>query len=192
MESIWNPIIYVRFTRLDQGQKVAYISTFLGSLFELLKRCQRVVNRSSTFINHLSAICWHWTAVRQLSDGAICKRVASFTVQAACDVLTDLSSYISNVFMTWKHHAPWQKQMQKCWGSVTLHTAIYIYIYICFIYSLYMFIFYNIIYASWTFQVCIESIGMPIVFNSKKEKQWQQHQSHAESLGPSPNLSALP
>ena len=116
---------YTRFTRLDQGQKVAYISTFLSSLFELLKGRQQV--------NHLSAICRHRkadTAVRQLGDGAVCKRVASFTVQAACDVLTNLSGYVPNVFMTWKHHAPWQKQMQKCWGFMTLHTVIYVTYYI--------------------------------------------------------------
>ena len=151
-----------------EGRLHQHFSRFALWTPQALSTCrQQVINIHQPFVGHLLALNSCETAQRQLSDGAICKRVASFTVQAACDVLTDLSSYISNVFMTWKHHAPWQKQMQKCWGSVTLHTAIYIYI--CFIYSLYMFIFYNIIYASWTFQVCIESIGMPIVFNSKKE-----------------------
>lgn len=172
MESIWNPIIYVRFTRLDQGQKVAYISTFLGSLFELLKRCQRVVNRSSTFINHLSAICWHWTAVRQLSDSWATERFAN-VLPLSQYRLHVMSSPISPAIFrmySWPG-STMLRDRNRCKSAEVpwLSTQQFIYIYICFIYSLYMFIFYNIIYASWTFQVCIESIGMPIVFNSKKE-----------------------
>lgn len=134
-----------------------------------------VVNVSSTGHQHSSTICRPFVGIEQLWD-------SSATAERRSDLQTCCLFHSTGCM--WCPHRSLQLYFEcihdlEAPCSVTETDAKVLrfrdsphsnlYIYICFIYSLYMFIFYNIIYASWTFQVCIESIGMPIVFNSKKE-----------------------